>query len=363
MNIARRGKGGLMQSNIPQFELAPGYFISRILKGGWQLAADHNNANRISPIEDMFAFVDAGITTFDCGDIYTGVEELIGEFRIQYQKRFGKVALEKIHVHTKFVPDRSILPTIDKSHVTSIIDRSLKRLGMERLDMVQFHFWDFAIPRYVETAVYLQELQKAGKIRFLSVTNFDVKHLQELIDTGVQITSHQVQYSLLDNRPEHGMVEFCQRNNIKLLCYGTVAGGFLSEKYLGVAEPLYPLENRSLTKYKLILDDFGGWNIFQELLQVLKIIADKHGVSITNVATKYILDKSQVAGAIIGARNTNHLADNIKTFGFTLDANDHDLINQILLQAKELLGDIYELERIKGGKHAGIMKYNLNKEE
>ncbi len=211
---------------IPQIFLAPNYSISRILKGGWQLAADHNTKNRIHPIEDMFDFVDSGITTFDCADIYTGVEELIGKFRKEYRKKRGKQALEKIHVHTKFVPDRSVLSTINKKHVEEIIDRSLKRLGVEYLDVVQFHFWDFDIPKYVETAQCLQDLQKAGKVRYVSVTNFDAVHLQELLDAGMKITSHQVQYSLLDNRPEKGMVELCQKNNIKLLCYGTVAGGF-----------------------------------------------------------------------------------------------------------------------------------------
>ncbi len=228
--------------------------------------------------------------------------------------------------------------------------------------MVQFHFWDYNVPRYVETALYLVEMQKTGKIRRIGVTNFDVPRPKELIDAGVPIVSNQVQYSILDQRPEHGMVKFCQQHGIKLLCYGTVAGGFLSERYLGVKEPKEPLENRSLIKYKLIIDDFGGWVLFQKLLTVLAKIAKKHGVSITNVATRYILDKPQIAGVIIGARNASHIQDNLKTFGFEFDKEDRALLANILSKAKKLTGDTYTLERDRQGKHGRIMKYNLNKD-
>lgn len=344
-------------------ELLPGYQISRVIKGGWQLAGGHGQIDRDQAISDMFEFAEAGITTFDCADIYTGVEEMIGEFRELYLAKYGAEKLSQIKVHTKFVPDIAILPTITKKYVEEIIDRSLVRLKVERLDLVQYHWWDYSIERYVETASYLQELQKAGKINCLSVTNFDVVRLQEFVDQGIKIVSTQNQYSVLDQRPEHGLVEFCQKHDIKLLCYGTVAGGFLSERYLGQEEPKEPLENRSLTKYKLIIDDFGGWGIFQELLRTLKEIGDKYSVSLTSVAERYVLDKPQVAGIIVGARNASHLTDNLRAFEFSLDKEDKQKIEEITSRLPGPTGDTYSLERIKGGKHASIMKYNLNKED
>jgi len=350
-----------MRQNLNNIELTKGYKISRIIKGGWQLAGGHGFVDRKKAIEDMFEFVSAGVSTFDCADIYTGVEEMIGDFISLYKKRYGRNSISKIHVHTKFVPDLDLLSTIVKRDVGSIIDRSLKRLGIEQLDLVQYHWWDYDAPRYVEVAHYLVDLQKKGKIKYIGTTNFDAFHLKEIIDSGVPVVSNQVQYSVLDHRPEYGMLKFCQKYNIKLLCYGTAAGGFLSEKYLDVKEPIEPLENRSLTKYKLIIDEFGGWELFQELLGVLKKIADKHGVSITNVATRYILDKIQVAAVIIGARNIGHLQDNLNVFNFNIDPEDLKHLNQILKQAKGPLGDTYSLERIKRGRHASIMKYNLNK--
>lgn len=350
-----------MDHNVTQTKLTDDYSISRIIKGGWQLAGGHGAVNKETSINDMFAFVDKGITTFDCADIYTGVEELIGEFLKRYKRKYGDAASKDIRIHTKFVPDLENLNSINRSDVEAVIDRSMKRLGLERLDLVQFHWWDYDVPRYVEIAHVLKDLQSKGKILHLAGTNFDMVRLKEITEAGIKFISLQTQYSILDHRPEHGISEYCQRNNIKLICYGTVAGGLLSTKYLGASELKPPFENRSLIKYKLIIDDAGGWDYFQNLLNVLNAIANKHNVSITNAATKYILDKPNVAGIVIGARNANNLEDTMRTFTFEFDKEDRETINKILSQANGPVGDTYALERLKGGTHAMIMKYNLNK--
>ena len=216
-----------MDNSVPRIELAPGYSISKILKGGWQLAGGHGPIDRKSAIEDMPIFVQTGITTFDFGDIYTGVEELIGEFIRQH-------GAKDVQLHTKYVPDLDTLPSVDRPYTERVIDRSLSRLGIDTLDLVQFHWWDYSVPRYIDVAQHLVDLQRSGKIRNIGVTNFDVPRLKELVEAGIPIVTNQVQYSVLDQRPEHGMVEFCQQQGIKLLCYGTVAGGFFSQIYLCV---------------------------------------------------------------------------------------------------------------------------------
>ena len=132
---------------------------------------------------------------------------------------------------------------------------------------MQFHWWDYDVPGCVEAGLWLEELRAEGKIDLIGGTNFDTPHTEALVAAGVPLASMQVQYSLLDARPENGLVEACERHGIRLLCYGTVAGGFLSDAWLGKPEPQPPFENRSLTKYKLVIDDFGGWELFQELLR------------------------------------------------------------------------------------------------
>jgi aryl-alcohol dehydrogenase-like predicted oxidoreductase len=340
---------------IPRFTLVDGYSISRVIKGGWHLAGDHGSVEPQQAIKDMVRFVETGISTFDCADIYTGVEQLIGDFRRAYPSLAGNV-----QVHTKFVPDLSDLASVDRRYVENIIDRSLQRLGMERLDLVQFHWWDFDVPRYVETALELDRLRRAGKIANLAVTNFDTQHLDEIVRAGVPIVAHQLQYSLVDERPSVKMVGFCRAHSIVLLCYGTVCGGFLSERWLAKPEPRFELNNRSLVKYKLIIDDFGGWNLFQQLLEVLAAVAAKHATDIATVASRAILDRPQVAGVIVGATNTAHLSAHAQVGELQLDAQDLEAIAAVTDYRRGPREDVYILERDRTGRHGQIMKYELN---
>lgn len=347
---------------MQRITLSPGYDISRVIRGGWQMSASHSQAVSNDPVGDMIAFADAGITTFDCADIYTGVEEAIGAFRARYRDLRGEEALAKIRVHTKFVPDLAVLPAIDKAYVEKVIDTSLKRLGMERLDTVQFHWWNYDVPRWLETAGWLEELRRAGKILRVGGTNFDTAHLMAMRHAGVPMSSMQVQYSLLDRRPEKTLVKAALENDVAIFCYGTVAGGFLGERWLGAPQPQAPLENRSLVKYKLIIDEFGGWTLFQELLRALQAIAARHKTDIATVASAAVLARPGVSAVIVGARNRAHLASNLRIASLVLDAEDMGRIEAVLARSTALEGDVYTLERDTTGRHGSIMKYNLNSE-
>ncbi|MCW0235732.1 MAG: aldo/keto reductase [Ferrovibrio sp.] len=340
---------------VERYQLAPGYTMSRLLKGGWHLAGGHGEVDRRQAIDDMAAFVEAGITSFDCADHYTGVEELIGDFRAAYPE-LGR----RIEIHTKFVPDYDRLTSCDRAYVESIIDRSLTRLRTDCLDLVQFHWWNYAVPGYVEAMGVLDDLRRAGKIRLLGLTNFNTATTREIVEAGVPVAATQVQYSVLDSRPERGLVELCRAHGIGLLCYGSLAGGFLSEAWLGQPEPQEPLENRSLTKYKLIIEDFGGWALFQQLLGVLQRIGERHGVGIGPVATRYVLDRPGVAGAIVGATSTRHLAANLRVDTLRLDGEDAVALQAVLAKRQGPPGDCYDIERDKTGRHGRIMRYNQN---
>ena len=340
---------------IPRVALRGDYSISRIIKGGWHLAGDHGTVDSAQAQRDMATFVDAGITTFDCADIYTGVERMIGEFRQAYPAH-----AERVQIHTKFVPDLSDLRTIGRAQVEAIIDRSLARLRVERLDLVQFHWWDFAVPRYVETALELERLRRAGKIAHLGATNFDTPRLGELMNAGIPIISNQIQYSLVDDRPNRGMVAYCTAEHIALLCYGTVCGGFLSERWLGTPSPGAHLANRSLAKYRLIIEDFGGWQLFQELLGVLARIAAAHGTDIASVATRAILDRPAVGAAIVGATNASHLGSHTGIGTLRLEEADRAAIATVTDRREGPQGDVFTLERDRTGRHGQIMKYELN---
>ncbi|WP_439596368.1 aldo/keto reductase [Falsiroseomonas sp.] len=344
--------------SVQRFDLAPGYSISRILRGGWQLAGGHGEIARDRAIAEMRAFIEAGVTTFDCADIYTGVEEMIGDFRAT----LSPAERARMQVHTKFVPDWSDLPRVDLAYVTRIIDRSLQRLRTEQLDLVQFHWWNYETPGWLEAAQHLDRLRQQGKIRHIAGTNFDTPHASAMIEAGVPLVSMQVQYSLLDRRPAGALAGLCAARGMTLLCYGTVAGGFLSARWLGQTAPAEPMANRSLIKYRLIIEEFGGWDAFQALLRAMDGVARKHGVSLTAVATRWVLDQPHVAGAIVGARYAEHLADNLTVFRFALNAADRAALEAVLAQAPGPAGDTYTLERDRDGPHGRIMKYDLNRD-
>ncbi len=346
---------------IKRIQLTEDYSISRIIKGGWQLAGGHGSIDSEQAIKDMFAYYEAGVTTFDCADIYTGVEELIGMFLKRLEKEQGASAKNEIQVHTKYVPNRDDLGKLTKESVRHAIERSRKKLGVERIDLVQFHWWDFSIDQYTEVALMLQDLKQEGIIHNIGLTNFDAAHIDTVLDAGVEVLSNQVQYSVLDHRPEISLLDYNSKHNLSLFCYGTLAGGFVSSKYLGAKEPsIKNLEsNRSLIKYKLIIDDLGGWGVLQELLSKLQEIGGRHDTTISETALLYLLCKKQVAAVILGLRNDSYVESLNSMLDKNLSPTEMKEIETIVNERQ--LGDIYELER-HNEKHATIMKYNLNDE-
>jgi len=342
-----------------------------IIVGAWQLSEGHHRKEMSAEqAADVFLrLIELGVHTFDCADIYTGVEELLGRVRRLAHDRFGAEVAARIRVHTKFVPDRSRLTQVDRVYVERIIDRSLRRLGSERLDLVQFAWWDYDIPGYVEAAQILGDLRAEGKIAHVGATNFDVQHLTEILDAGVPIMAHQVQYSLLDHRPENGMTRLAQSRGFDLLCYGALAGGFLSDRWLDRPDPapgglqdLRSLPNRSLTKYRLIIDEFGGWQRYQALLRTMAVVAERRGASIAQVALRYVLERPGSPSVILGVSRTERMEEALGALELRLEAEDGGDLEEAVATASGSGGDCFGLERDPGSAHAAIMKYDLNRE-
>ena len=325
--------------SMEYYELAPNLKICRILNGMWQVAGGHGPIDSKVAIEEMVKYYNAGFTTWDLADIYGPAEDFIGAFRhrLQEQERQNVQAL------TKWVPEPQ---RITQQIAQSSVERSLKRMGVSSLDLVQFHWWDYNNPYYIDALKYLSGLRNESKIiKNVGLTNFDTERMQIIVkDAGLkEIVSNQVQYSIIDRRPEVKMSRFCRDNNIGLLAYGTICGGLMSERYLGKPEPsTYELGTASLRKYKRMIDTWGGWKLFQELLSTLHQIAEKHSVSIANIATHYILDRPAVAGVIIGARLgiSNHREDNSRVFNFKLDKDDSNSVEEVNENSNDLFDKI-----------------------
>ena len=302
-----------------EVDLAPGLLISRIVTGLWQVADQERGGAALDPqaaAAAMAAYADAGLTTFDMADHYGSAEVIAGTLAARR---------DDVQFLTKWVPEPG---PASQAAVYEAVARALARLGTDRIDLLQFHAWNYADPSWLDCLFMLAEHQAAGRIRHLGLTNCDAVHLDMAVRSGVPIVSNQVSFSLLDRRAAGAMTEVCRTHGVRLLAYGTLAGGFLSERWVGRDEP--PIDE-SLTwsqmKYRRFIDQAGGWDRFQGLLGALDGVARRlngdrpAGVSIANVACRYVLEQPAVAGIIVGARlgETSHIEDNLKVFRFSLD--------------------------------------------
>ena len=310
--------------------------VHPILNGMWQVSGAHGRIDREAALSSMRDFVDAGFTTWDLADHYGPAEDFVGEFRRRLAAERGDAALQGLQFFTKWVPRPG---PMSRSVVERAIATSRRRMDMPSLDLVQFHWWEYGDARYLDALRHLADLQREGQVRHLGLTNFDTAHVRGIVEAGIPIVSNQVQFSLVDRRPEGAMAPFCAARGIGLLAYGTVCGGLLSDRYLGQPEPHgAALGTASLRKYKQMIDAWGGWSLFQELLVALRTIGDRHGASVAAAALRWVLDRPAVAGAIVGVRLgvTEHRQDSARALSLRLDADDAARLERVLARANDL---------------------------
>lgn len=204
------------------------------------------------------------------------------------------------------------------------------------------HAWDFSDNTYLHNLSHLRTLQKRGKIGLIGMTNTDAAHLKLLIDTGFSIATNQIPTNVIDRRLTRGPLnKLCLDNDVGILAYGTLLGGFLSEKWLGQPEPADINKlNWSLRKYLRFIWAAGGWAAYQNVLEALSTVAKKHGVSIAAISTRYVLDIPSVKAVIIGSRlsydSEKYIDKNLEAFRLQLTSEDMELIHK----AQEGLSDI-----------------------
>jgi aryl-alcohol dehydrogenase-like predicted oxidoreductase/enamine deaminase RidA (YjgF/YER057c/UK114 family) len=313
-------------SKIPKTKLAADLHISKILTGLWQIADMERGDKELdldATAQAMQPYLDAGLCTFDMADHYGSAEIISGRFR-------KNVGAEHVQLLTKWVPEPG---KGSKEKVRAAIQRSLDRMQMGQLDLLQYHAWNYADASYLDDLFWLQEFKEEGLIRHIGLTNFDAAHLNLVLQSGIQVVSNQISYSLIDQRASTAMTDICLQHGVKILAFGTLAGGLLSERWLDQHDrPADQMDTWSQMKYKRFIDEAGGWARFQELLKTLASIAQEKGVSISNLATKYILEQEAVGGIIIGARlgQSNRIADNLLLFEFHLSEKDKSTIKGVL---------------------------------
>lgn len=318
-----------------RYEIAPGLTISRALTGLWQVADIERKQGPLDPevgADDLQRYVDADFDTFDMADHYGSAEIITGALlRRPHTRRKRPLAF------TKWCPPPGPM-TADV--VRAGVQERLDRLGVESVDLLQFHWWNFQHPAWLDALHELSKLRDAGLIRALGVTNFDAAHLQLALADGIPLRTNQISFSLLDRRAAGPLAALCSEQPAHLLAYGTLCGGFLSEKWIGAAEPT-EIADWSKMKYKRFIDTAGGWDAYQSVLTAAAGIAAKHDVSLANVATRWVLEQPGVAGVIIGARlgENMHANDNARLFSYALDSEDHARLEAAFANTTAIPGD------------------------
>ncbi|MEX0343554.1 MAG: aldo/keto reductase [Rhizobiaceae bacterium] len=318
-----------------RIKLAPDLEICRVLTGLWQVADIERNGEAIEPdagADALQTYVDAGFDTFDMADHYGSAEIIAGRLMSRSRDSADRpIAL------TKWCPKPGpMTPEIVRAGVQERLDR----LCTDKVDLLQIHWWSYEHPAMLDALHELARLKSEGLIGAIGLTNFDAAHLHVALADGVPVSTNQVPFSLLDRRAAGPMAEICKSPDVHMLAYGTLCGGFLSERWLNKPEPSQ-IADWSKMKYKRFIDTAGGWQVFQDILTACDVIARKHGVSIANVATRWVLEQPGVGGVIIGARlgESEHISDNKRLFSFALDHEDYELLAGAFANTQALPGD------------------------
>lgn len=313
--------------------LAPGLEISRLVTGLWQVADMERGGTLIDPVKgaaDLAAYAAQGFDTFDMADHYGSAEVIAGTL-------LASKAQPQVRAFTKWCPPPGPMTA---AVVREGVQRSLDRLQVSCIDLLQFHWWTFEHPGYIDAMQELAKLRQQGLIAHLGLANFDTAHLRVLLNEGIPVASNQVCMSLLDRRGTEDMTALCLQAGVKLLTYGVLGGGFLSDRWVGAAAPA-EVRDWSKMKYQRFIQAVGGWDALQTVLKAAQTIARKHQVSVSNVATRWVLEQAAVAAVIVGARlgESEHRADNLRPFEFQLDADDHAVLDQAFAMTRRLSGD------------------------
>ncbi|KAI8948445.1 NADP-dependent oxidoreductase domain-containing protein [Xylaria longipes] len=310
--------------------------IPRMISGLWQLAGGHDERVDIeAAAQAMQPLINLGFNCFDMADHYGDAELVVG--------RFHAISSGNLLAFTKWCPPENGIKSFQAAE--QAVDLALQRMGQKQITLMQYHVWDYSDDTYWHNLVHLRSIQNEEKIKHVGVTNVDAAHLELLVETGFKIATNQISCSVLDQRLVRGrLASVCEKNKIGVLAYGTLLGGFLSEKWLDQPEPeeLDKL-NWSLRKYLRFIRAAGGWEPFQGLLRALSTIAHEHGVSIAAVATRYVLDIPTVSAVIVGCRlsteSSEHARRNLEAFSFELSEDNHALIRKAQRALLDVPGD------------------------
>lgn len=311
--------------------------VSEISFGTWLTAA--GGIAREQAIRCIHAALDRGITLFDTANQYGAgeAERVLGEALRSFPRDKYLIAT-KLYFPVGDEPDHGL----SAAQIEKQLDRSLRRLGVDCIDLYQCHRYDKETP-LEETMRALDRAVRAGKVRAIGFSEWTAGQIDAaaaIAGSGslVPFSSSQPQYSMLWRRPEEGVFAACARHGIGNLAFSPLAHGALTGKYLP-GQPPPPDSRAASDKMNMFMESAGRHYRSAPLLAAvarLKPIAEDLGLTMAQMALAWVLRRTEIASAIIGATRPEQIAENVHAAGVPLAA-------EILERIDQALGDVVVL--------------------
>jgi aryl-alcohol dehydrogenase-like predicted oxidoreductase len=311
-----------------------GLKVSEICLGVMTFGGDnvHNEVAHVGQNEAnelVTAALDQGVNFFDSADIYSG-----GNSEILLGKALGSRRKEAI-VATKVrfrLGDRPNDVGLSRHHIIKSCEASLKRLGTDYIDLYQIHSFDPRTPME-ETLQALDQLIKSGKVRYIGCSNLMAWQMMKMLATSERLNlekfiTTQLYYSIGARDIEHELVPLCIDQQMGILCWSPLSGGFFTGKYRK-GQPRPEDSRRSNTQSESLrwwpVDEEKGYVIVEELDRISK----NYNASIAQTALNFILRKPAITAVIIGAKTMTQMLDNFKASGLLLSEDDFNKLDEI----------------------------------
>lgn len=295
--------------------------ISVISLGTWVFSGDAwGGAPEQECIDAVNAAVEYGINLIDTAPIYGygRSEEIVGK---AIKGKHNKIILAtKCGLKGK---GAYIENNLTASFIREEIENSLKRLGVDYIDLYQCHWPDPNTP-IEETIKQMCALQKEGKIRYIALSNYSLKQLKEAL-CYANIVTIQDHYSLLERSLEKELLGFCQEKRIGILTYGSLGGGILTGKYR--TQTKFDSSDARSFFYKF----YNGKNFqkSEKLVNILKEISSKTKRPLNQIALNWVRQKKGITSAIVGARNAEQAEANALAAEWELSQEDFDILQAV----------------------------------
>jgi aryl-alcohol dehydrogenase-like predicted oxidoreductase len=260
--------------------------------------------------------LDLGINFFDTADIYSlgQSEEILG----RALRAFG-VKRDDVVIATKVFQPMGPGPNqrgLSRKHILQAIDASLRRLGMEYVDLYQIHRFDLETP-IEETLETLTDLIRAGKVRYIGASTMAAYQLAKLLCCADQrglarFISMQNNYSLLYREEEREMIPLCREEGIGLIPYSPIGGGLLAGSRRA----------QTVRSYSVMARERFNRKADEAVIDAVAAVAAARGVAPAEIAIAWLLAQPDVNAPIVGATKLAHLEDPIRAMGTVLSAEE-----------------------------------------